>query len=55
VNLFSTGDAALNDVGGTIAGSKFDFGLPFFFGRNVYSGIAGQSPSPIGGNPYYAY
>jgi hypothetical protein len=32
----------------------FDWGLPFFFGRNVYTAIEGQS-TPAGAGPYWAY
>jgi len=46
---------AFNDIAGTIpAGSGFDWGLPFFFGRNVFSAIEGAS-TPAGTGPYVAY
>lgn len=32
----------------------FDWGLPFFFGRNVYTAIEGQN-TPAGVGPYWAY
>ena len=32
----------------------FDWGLPFFFGRNVYTAIEGQN-TPAGTGPYWAY
>jgi hypothetical protein len=44
---------AFNDVGGPNPGS-FDFGLPFFFGRKVFTAIEGQS-TPGGVGPYFAY
>jgi hypothetical protein len=34
--------------------NSFDWGLPFFFGRNVYTAIEGR-PTPGGTGPYYAY
>jgi Protein of unknown function (DUF3443) len=34
--------------------TTFDWGLPFFFGRNVYTAIADQN-TPGGIGPYYAY
>jgi hypothetical protein len=43
--LFNTGHAAFNDLGGdsgTGPSSDYvDFGIPFFFGRDVFVGIAG--------------
>jgi len=32
----------------------FDWGLPFFFGRSIYTAIAGRS-TPAGVGPYWAY
>jgi len=40
--------AGPNTIGG------FDWGLPFFYGRNVYTAIAGAS-TPGGTGPYWAY
>ena len=58
-NLFdNTGFAALNDVGGDSGTSTstdyFDFGVPFFFGRNVFVGIAGKGV-PNGVSAPYGY
>jgi hypothetical protein len=46
---------AFNDLGGTVSGTQsFDFGLPFFYGRNVAVAIFGAStPEAVG--PYFAY
>jgi hypothetical protein len=33
---------------------SFDWGLPFFYGRSVYTAIAGRS-TPAGNGPYWAY
>jgi Protein of unknown function (DUF3443) len=49
----NTALAAFNNVGGSNPGA-FDWGLPFFFGRNVFIGIEGQS-TPAGVGPYWAY
>ena len=62
---FSVGNAddLFNDnpnatVFGTLAGSNslsgFDWGLPFFYGRNVFTAIQGRS-TPGGSGPYWAY
>jgi hypothetical protein len=58
-NLFdNTGFAAFNDVGGDSGTSPstdyFDFGVPFFFGRNVFTGIAGKTV-PNGVSAPYGY
>jgi hypothetical protein len=51
--LFSTGNAAFNDLGGTNPGA-FDWGMPFFFGRKVFVALDGQQ-TPAGPGPYWAY
>jgi len=41
-------------LGGPNSLIGFDWGLPFFYGRNVYTAIAGRS-TPGGTGPYWAY
>ena len=52
-SLFATPNVAFSNLGGPNP-STFDWGLPFFFGRNVFTAIAGQS-TPAGPGPYFAY
>jgi len=54
----SMNNIAFNDVGGSVgacsnAGCTFDWGLPFFYGRSVFTGLEGKT---IGGNlgPFFA-
>ncbi len=53
--LFSTSSLALNDLAGSFStGSpSFVWGLPFFYGRTVYTSIWGQALSPNG--PWNAF
>jgi hypothetical protein len=51
--LASGTNAAVNGLAGPDPG-MFDWGLPFFFGRNVYTAIDGQT-TPAGDGPYWAY
>jgi hypothetical protein len=57
-SLFNTDFAAFNDLGGDSGTSPatdyFDFGVPFFFGRNVFVGIAGKTV-PTGASAPYGY
>jgi hypothetical protein len=53
--IFSSNNAAFNNLAGSNAGAGFDWGLPFFFGRNVFVGIENQnSPTGVAG-PYWAF
>jgi hypothetical protein len=58
-NLFNEGggaDAAFSTLGGPNGGGGFDWGLPFFFGRNVFTSIDGQPvPSSAPAAPWWAY
>ena len=63
--LFSNGDTAYDNIAASSGNQSafcptgssncsFDFGLPFFFGRNVYIAISGANTS-AGLGPFYAY
>lgn len=52
-SLINTSNKVFSEVGGSGFGG-FDWGLPFFFGRNVFIGIVGTSSS-LGSGPYWAY
>jgi hypothetical protein len=52
--IFQTGNYALNNLGGTFDNTSFDWGLPFFFGRSVYTVIEGHSVGALIG-PFYAF
>lgn len=52
--LFANPSAfVFNSLGGPNPGT-FDWGLPFFFGRNVFNAIQGKS-TPAGPGPFWAY
>jgi len=51
--LFRAPYAAYDNLGGPNPGS-FEWGLSFFFGRNVYTAIE-QKSTPGGVGPYFAY
>jgi hypothetical protein len=55
LGLADTGNKAFYDVAGTFGGNFFDFGLPFFFGRNIYTGIDGKITPRVGAGPFFAY
>ncbi len=48
--------AAFNNLGARspFLATSFDWGLPFFYGRNVFTAIEGKS-TPAGNGPYFAY
>jgi hypothetical protein len=52
-SLTNNTDAAINGLAGPDSGT-FDWGLPFFYGKNVYTAIEGQN-TPAGPGPYWAY
>lgn len=51
--LFQTSNTAFSTLGGPQSGD-FDFGLAFFYGKNVFTAIEGAS-TPGGAGPYYAF
>jgi hypothetical protein len=52
-SLFASGNNALGNLAGP-ASNYFDWGLPFFFGRRVFTAIE-ASATPAGNGPYYAF
>lgn len=52
--LFSSGGNAVFPTLGGPNPATFDWGLPFFFGRNVFVAIEGRQ-TPIGAGPFWAY
>jgi hypothetical protein len=48
------GNVVAASFGGTGAPNRFDWGLPFFFGRPVFTAIEGKN-TPYGPGPYWAY
>jgi hypothetical protein len=51
-SLFSSPNNVFIELGGT--DTSFDWGIPFFLGRNVYVGIE-EKTSSLGTGPYWAY
>jgi hypothetical protein len=51
-SLINSSNNVFADIGGS--NGEFDWGLPFFFGRNVYVGLEGKGTS-LGTGPYWAY
>ncbi len=52
-SLMSSPNNVFPDLGGSDVG-EFDWGLPFYLGRDVYLGIDGTTSS-LGNGPYWAY
>jgi hypothetical protein len=52
-NILNTNNTAFNQLAGPNPGA-FDWGLSFFYGRNVFTAINGAS-TPGGTGPYWAY
>jgi hypothetical protein len=51
--LFASSNNAFNNLAG-VASNSFGWGLPFFFGRRVYTAIASRETS-AGPGPYFAF
>jgi len=51
--LLSSGNNAFGNLAGP-ANGVFDWGLPFFYGRRVFTALEGR-PTPAGNGPYYAF
>ncbi len=57
---FAASVAAADDLAGPVgtglaeAGGVFDWGLTFYYGRNVFTAISGMN-TPVGDGPYYAF
>lgn len=55
VSLFANRYSVLPTLAGPLDSNSFDWGLPFFFGRKVFIGIEGATPSSLGSGPLYAF
>ncbi len=53
-SLISSPNRAFSNIGGPTPG-LFDWGLPFYFGRNIFVGFEGRMSSSLGTGPYFAY
>jgi hypothetical protein len=51
--LFASGNNAFSNLAGQ-GSNYFDWGLPFFFGRRVFTAIEART-TPAGNGPYYAF
>jgi hypothetical protein len=53
LDLIMSSNSVFSEIGGNSIGD-FDWGLPFYFGRNIFVGLEGSS-SALGTGPYWAY
>lgn len=54
-SLLLSSNSVYNNIGGSGGGGRFNWGLPFFFGKDVFVGIEGKSDPTLGTGPYWAY
>jgi hypothetical protein len=55
-NAFDNLAGPNNPTPGSNGATGFDWGLPFFYGRNVFTGIEGaRMPARVPPGPFYAY
>ena len=52
-SLFNTDNTAFSTLGGPLS-DTFDWGLPFFYGRNIFTAVENMT-TPGGAGPYYAF
>lgn len=53
-NLLTTNHSVFVEAGANMGGSLFDWGLPFYLGRNIYVGLQ-NATSSLGTGPYVAF
>jgi hypothetical protein len=53
--LFLNNSIVAGNIGGPGSANSFAWGLPFFYGRPVFTAIAGVSVSGVPSGPYWAY
>ena len=53
-SLTNSSNNAFSNIGGSSSPNQFDWGIPLFFGRNIFVGIEGKTSS-VGTGPYYSY
>ena len=53
--LFLNNNIVAGNIGGPGSANSFAWGLPFFFGRSVFTAIAGVSVTGVPSGPFWAY